>query len=56
MMKLATRKRKDKKKDFGSPPFLPTTSYCFPLRILLLLLILKLARERTVFNMIIFSS
>jgi hypothetical protein len=45
MMKLATRKRKDRKRDFGSTPFLPTSSYCFPLRILLLLvLILKLAR------------
>ncbi len=46
-MKLAVRERKDKKKDFGSAPFLPASSYCFPLRILLfLVLILKLARER----------
>jgi hypothetical protein len=61
MLKLATRKRKDEKKDFGSAPFLLTSSYCFPLRILLLLplllvLILKLARERMIFNMIILSS
>jgi hypothetical protein len=38
MMKLATRERKEKKRDFGSAPFLPASSYCFPLRILLLLL------------------
>jgi hypothetical protein len=31
MMKLAVRERKDKKKDFGSTPFLPASSYCFPL-------------------------
>jgi hypothetical protein len=30
------RKRKDKKRDFGSAPFLLASSYYFPLRILLL--------------------
>jgi hypothetical protein len=36
MMKLAVRERKDKKRDFGSAPFLPASSYYFPLQILLL--------------------
>jgi hypothetical protein len=38
MMKLTARERKDKKRDFGFAPFLPASSYCFPLRIFLLLL------------------
>jgi hypothetical protein len=36
MMKLAVKERKDKKRDFGSAPFLPASSYCFPLKIVLL--------------------
>jgi hypothetical protein len=36
MMKLVVRERKDKKRDFGSAPFLLAFSYCFLLRILFL--------------------
>jgi hypothetical protein len=46
MMKLAARKRKDKKRDFGSALFLLASSYCFPLWILLLLLIACARQKR----------
>jgi hypothetical protein len=46
MMKLVARERMDKKRDFGCAPFLPASSYCFPLWILLLLLLLLTARAR----------
>jgi hypothetical protein len=36
MMKLVARERKDRKRDFGFVPFLPASSYCFPLLLLLL--------------------